>query len=343
MFQFTKLPNRVAFVKQQEYLFFSGYAYLGVQHHQQFLELVNEGVEKLGWLFPSSRISNTQLSIFDEFEAMLSSLTNTAKTISFSSGFAAGTVASRLFEGATTMTCSEAHPAVKKYTTVDLDFTAWSKEVVETLQTNNFKTPPVLIVDAVNPLTSTVNDFNFLNKINQSIIVLIDDSHGIGLLGKNGEGISGLVPRKNNIEYIFTYSLSKAFSINGGAISCSNLATAQLIETLPEYTASTGIAPSLLYAFIHGQNIYAAQRNQLQKNIHYLRHLLAENKSITNQEDIPVFLLPEHLDEAYFSARQIIVSSFAYPNPQGKKINRAVLNALHTQDDLQKLATAIHS
>jgi 7-keto-8-aminopelargonate synthetase-like enzyme len=57
--------------------------------------------------------------------------------------------------------------------------------------------------------------------------------------------------------------------------------------------------------------------------------------------ELPVYRLPEETDEEYFSKEGIIISSFAYPDPAGKKINRAVLNAIHTQDDLQKLANAL--
>ena len=94
------------------------------------------------------------------------------------------------------------------------------------------------------PLTSEVGDFDFLQYIEKPLIVIIDDSHGIGLLGTNGEGIISQLPKKENIEYIFTYSLSKAFSINGGAISCSKK-IANFIRTLPEYTSSTPLSPAL--------------------------------------------------------------------------------------------------
>jgi 8-amino-7-oxononanoate synthase len=38
----------------------------------------------------------------------------------------------------------------------------------------------------------------------------------------------------------------------------------------------------------------------------------------------------------------MIISSFAYPNPSGQTINRIVLNALHTQQDLEMAASLIN-
>jgi 7-keto-8-aminopelargonate synthetase-like enzyme len=341
MFQLSDNPGRVAIFDKKEYLFFSGYAYLGIQHDIQFKQLVKLGIEKYGWLFPSSRISNTQSAIFDQFENLLSSITGTTKTISFSSGYSAGTIASGLFKDHPTSVCPEAHPAVNKLNQQTITFDKWAERTLNSIHKNNFEKTPVLIADSVNPLTGEINDFDFLKFIEEPVIVIVDDSHGIGLLGNKGEGISSILPKRENIEYVLTYSLSKAFSINGGAISCSNIETANLIQSLPEFTASTAISPALAYAFINGQAIYQCQREQLQINIAFLRNLLAENDDIFNDDRLPIFVLPENLDEAYFANKQIIISSFAYPNPQGKKINRVVVNALHKEDDLLQLCEII--
>ncbi len=341
MFQIENNPGRTTMIAQKEYLFFSGYAYLGLQHNDQFKQLVFEGLEKYGWLFPSSRISNTQHIIFEQFEALLSSITNSKYSFSFSSGFSAGTVASSLFEGHKIFVCPEAHPAINKTHQIPLIFDKWAEQTLHFLHENNYATTPVLLADSVNPVTGEVNDFDFLQYTSKPIIVVIDDSHGIGLLGNNGEGIRGLLPKKDHIEYVFTYSLSKAFGINGGAISCNDIDLANTIKTSPEFTASTPISPALAYAFINAQNVYSTQRDNLIKNVSFLRNLLASNSSVVNDESLPFFILPEHLDEDFFKSHEIIISSFAYPNPTGRKINRAVLNALHTQNDLTNLANTI--
>ena len=72
MFTLNDTPGRTAIANGKEYLFFSGYSYLGMSHVPEFAELIKEGIDKYGWLFPSSRISNTQLELFTQFEAKLS-------------------------------------------------------------------------------------------------------------------------------------------------------------------------------------------------------------------------------------------------------------------------------
>ncbi len=83
-------PGRTAIIDGKEHLFFSGYSYLGMSHVIEFIELVKEGIDKYGVLFPSSRISNTQLGIFETMEAFLSQLTSQEETVIYSSGFLAG-------------------------------------------------------------------------------------------------------------------------------------------------------------------------------------------------------------------------------------------------------------
>ena len=69
-FLLNATPGRTAVVNQQEYLFFSGYAYLGMHQVHAFIELIKEGIDTYGPLFPSSRISNTQLRLYETAEEM---------------------------------------------------------------------------------------------------------------------------------------------------------------------------------------------------------------------------------------------------------------------------------
>jgi 7-keto-8-aminopelargonate synthetase-like enzyme len=342
MFSLQQTPGRTAIVNDKEFLFFSGYAYLGMNHETDFLQLIHQGIQRYGATFPSSRISNTALPLYEATEKMLSGLTQTTDTILFQSGFTAGKAAIEMIEaGATVFQSPFCHPAIRLHSNSLLKFSDWANETTQTINRNNYSTPPVILSDSVNQLTAEVYDFSFLNKIQQKIICIIDDSHGMGLLGIQGEGISSRLPKIENIEYIITYSLSKAMNIQAGAVSCSNKNTADKIRKTNWYTSVTPPAPAMLYAFCNANLIYHQQREKLNQLKIVLQKLLADKKNIGFHVDLPVFILPEQLDEEYFSKKDIIISSFSYPDPKGKKINRAVVNALHTNDDLQKLVNVI--
>lgn len=326
-------PGRTTIINGKEYLFFSGYSYLGMNHVPEFLQLVKEGIDKYGLIFPSSRISNTRLDLYNAFEDVLSKLTNSEETICFSSGFMAGKVAVSLFDKV--YTAPDAHPSIRKENTPNISFLEWTEEIANAINLSHDSKAFIIAADAVNPLTATLNDFYFLQQIKKNIIVIIDDSHGIGLTGKEGSGISSGVPLKDNIEYIFTYSLSKAFGLIGGAISCSKK-MAHCFRSSHEYTASTSIAPAYMYAFSQAQEIYQKQRKRLFENILYFNKLI-DGLNIIHHPELPVYVLNEKISAEQMFDNSVIISSFAYPDVEGDKINRIVLNALHTKEDLDYL------
>src|SRR5215216_6199390 len=108
----NETPGRTAFINGKEYLFFSGYSYLGMQYIPEFVALIKEGIDKYGWLFPSSRISNTQVAIYEECESLLSSITQTENTVLVSSGFMAGKLATALWRKEV-FNLDPSHPAIQ--------------------------------------------------------------------------------------------------------------------------------------------------------------------------------------------------------------------------------------
>ena len=340
MFNLQDTPGRYCKINNKEFLFFSGYSYLGMNHVKEFTDLVKEGIDKYGVLFPSSRISNTRLNLYEKLENSLSKLTGMAESVSFSSGFLAGkTIADILSSYKKILVAPHTHPAIDVKATVTIeanDFTNWSNRVVTEI---NFSPEKefVLISDSVNILKAEINDFSFLENINplKKIIFLIDDSHGIGILGRKGEGIIAQLPKKENVEYIICYSLSKAFNIEGGAVSCSKY-FAEKLRQHPFYTGSTAINPALAMAFIKSKKLYALQRKKLLKNIDYLKAHLPSS-IFTNNFHLPVFICSPGNAEEMFYKNGMIISSFGYPDPSSIKINRIIISALHKKKDLKQL------
>ncbi len=328
-------PGRTVRINSREYLFFSGYNYLGVSQDPEFRQLVVEGTSRFGWLFPSARISNTRLSVYRECEALLSSITGSEDTVLTSSGFSAGQMA---VGGKPVINAPGSHPAILRERSGHPSFPDWAAWVVSGVNNGLFSGP--VASDSLSPLSATLNDFGLLAGIRRDLDVIVDDSHGIGIIGR-GKGVSGLVPRSGHLKYTFTYSLSKAFGIPGGAVSCS-AEDASRLRALPAYTAVTPQSPGLLYAFIKGQQVYSRQLDKLRQNIARFSGAVADLPGISGHPELPVFILNGHYREEDLFDHGIIISSFAYPDPKGPRLNRIVLNALHTGSDLERLSDALH-
>lgn len=339
MLQLETTPGRTCIVDGKEYLFFSGYSYLGMNHVKEFVALVKEGIDKYAILFPSSRISNTRLNLYQIFEDHLSELLGTEETVTFSSGFLAGkTIADILSSYKNIFTAPGSHPAIKIENSLSNaeSFNDWKflvTEIINASVENEF----ILVSDSVNIMNAEIHNYSFLKNINEDkkIIFLVDDSHGIGIIGNNGEGIVSQLPQIKNTEFIISYSLSKAFNMNGGAISCSKH-WAEKIRSHPNYSGSTAINPSLMHAFLKSQNIYNLQREKLFENIYFLKSNLPSS-FLKKEFNLPIFICKDENAEELLLKKNIIISSFGYPFPDSKKINRVIINALHTQQDIQKI------
>src|SRR5258705_3657313 len=262
-------------------------------------------------------------------------------TVSFSSGFLAGkTIAAILSSYKNILTAPGTHPAILPKNNdqhTDENFSDWSQNITDCVNAssdNEF----VFICDSINILTSEINDCSFLKKIDsgKKLIVLVDNSHGIGL-SEVDEQLSILdLPRAANIEYVISYSLSKALNIQGGAISCSKY-FADKLRQHPNYTGSTAINPSMIHAYLHGKTLYVSQRKKLFENIIYLKNKSLHSTTLKNTLDLPVFICHKENAEEYFYNNKIIISSFRYPYLFSPKIDRIIISALHTKADIDQL------
>jgi 8-amino-7-oxononanoate synthase len=342
MYQLDQAPGRTVWTSSKEYLFFSGYSYLGMSHVEEFTDLVKEGIDKYGFLYPSSPISNTRLELYQTFEHVLSTLVGTDETVTFSSGYLAGRAIADIItkRNKHIFSAPSTHPAIHSGETLPAD--DWKNYLIKTINQSSADSF-VLFMDSVNPLTATVANFSFLYELNpdKQLTCIIDDSHGIGLLGPVAQGVSHLLPTLHNVEFVISYSLSKAFNINGGAVSCS-ARIAKLLRSSPFYAGSTAIAPPMVHAFIHGHGLYIQQLKKLQQNISDFIKVTNDIGGIHFYPHLPVFVLKKEFEQKHFDPHRIIISSFAYPDPMGNKINRAVINALHTKQDLFKLSCVIN-
>src|SRR5207248_2620755 len=89
------------------------------------------------------------------------------------------------------------------------------------------------------------------------------------------------------VEYIICYSLSKAFNLSGGAVSCS-ADWAKKLRQHPAYSGSTAMSPALIQTFLSSRNLYSAQRKKLFDNIILLQK--QQSPFFKNHSSLPVFI-----------------------------------------------------
>lgn len=335
-------PGNTTTINGESYLFFSGYSYLGLGDHQEYMEHVQEGLRKYGMVYPSSRISNTPLDLFDEFERSWALLTQQEDAACFSSGYLASrTAAEILAENEKVFALPHTHPSTAGiyHATFLKDDFSWTDFLKGRRDAGEMRF--TLLADSIYPTPGYVTSFDFIQDTptDFSIRLLIDDAHGIGWMGNDGTGISTLLQLPPHITPHFVFSLSKSYHMNAGLIAGPN-DFMQRVRQHVNFSASTPPSPASIYAWLQSQAIFEEQRNRLKENISTLKNLTQPFHEI-HHHGTPIFTIDRKGIAEYLLARKIIISSFSYPLPGNDPVNRVVVNALHTASNLEQLVSAI--
>jgi 7-keto-8-aminopelargonate synthetase-like enzyme len=324
------------------YLYFGGTAYLGIPQNQDFIDLYIEGVKKFGLNNGTSRTNNIQLGIYDEAEKVAAARYGAEASLITSSGYLAAQLTVKALSALGKVIYAPAtHPAlwVTDQPANQQTFNNWKKETINLINTSGEKTW-VLISNSMNNLFPEIYDFNFLTEIQaeKEIILIVDDSHGIGI-NNNGIGAFINLPLKANIERVVVASMAKALGVDAGLVLGSNA----IIEKLKNSNIFIGASPpsaASLFAFIHGEYIYREALNKLHENIALLTANL--NTTWAFESGFPAFLSQDATLVDHLLKKNILISSFPYPKSESEPINRIVLSSWHEKEDIEKLIAAIN-
>lgn len=331
------LPGRTTEVEGNSYLFFSGFAYLGMPALAEFNQLLREGMHKYGAVFPSSRVSNTRYGLFDDFEQAISEFIGLPATASFSSGYLAARAAVQFVSRkGLVLSLDNVHPSLQSGS--GNSRSGSSAFIIE--QVNQAERPCSIVLESVNPLSGQVADLNWLLQLNRPVRIVIDDSHGIGILGDRGQGIVHALPQADHLRYLICYSLSKAFSCEGGGVS-GDVEDINTIKAMAPFTAATPMSPAFVYAWMNSHLLFERQLQALRQNIGYFATKTADIPSIAFDSRLPVCHLPGESIYEEALKYHILLSAFRYPTEKDPLTTRMVLNALHTSGDIDRLVYCI--
>ncbi len=324
------------------YLYFGGTAYLGIPKNQDFINLYIEGIKKFGLNNGTSRTNNIQLGIYDDAEKVAAARYGAEAALITSSGYLAAQLTVKdLSRLGKVIYGPAAHPALwlveNQIKNVKL-FRDWKQETIERINSSEEKTW-ILISNSMNNLVPEIYDFDFVKEIHKdkNIILVVDDSHGIGV-NNNGMGAILNLPKQENIENVVVASMAKALGVDAGIVLASNKIINKLKST-NTFIGASPPSPAALYAFIHAEEIYRKALNKLKNNMVILERAL--NLTWKHEWDFPVYLLGDVNFSQRLLQKQILISSFPYPNPTDEILDRIVLSAWHEKEDVEKLIAAI--
>jgi glycine C-acetyltransferase len=333
--------------------------YLGLADHPDVLAAAHKALDQWGYGLASVRfICGTQRP-HKELEQKLSEFLRTEDTILYSSCFDAnGGLFETLLSSEDAVISDELNHAsiidgvrlckAQRYRYRNNDMADLETQLKEAASAR-FR---LIATDGVFSMDGTIANLPAMCELadKYQALVMVDDSHAVGFLGRQGRGTHEHHGVMDRID-ILTGTLGKAL---GGASGGYTSGRKEIVELLRQrsrpYLFSNSVAPvivatSLVVLDMLGRS--TELRDRLADNTRFFRQRMTElGFSIAAGEHpiVPIMLgdasLASNMAERLLE-KGIYVIGFSYPVvPQGKARIRVQVSAAHTREDLERAATA---
>ena len=329
--------------------------YLGLADNSELIEAAKQAMDERGYGMASVRFICGTQDTHKRLERAISSFFGTDDTILYAACFDAngGLFEPLLTEEDAIISDSLNHASIidgvrlckavrYRYKNADM---ADLEEQLKKAQVQRFR---IIATDGVFSMDGNVcpldRIYELANKYNA--LVMIDESHSAGGVGKTGHGVTERFGLRGKIE-IITGTLGKAF---GGAVGGFTTGKQEIIDLLRQrsrpYLFSNSIPPMIAAAGIKTLEILTRD-NTLQDRLHentdyFISRMKAAGFDIKPTESAicAVMLYDARLSQDFAAALQkegIYVTGFYYPVvPKGEARIRVQVSAAHTREQLDR-------
>lgn len=327
-----EFPDRIICIDSVDYLYFGGTNYLGITTNQEFKNILFSSIKKWGVSYGSSRNANIKLSIYEKGEKIIAEKIKTEAALVFSSGMLAGKV---VVDYLLKNTDAVFHfPTIHSALKNDLSLPIFVHKKLNSLLFDSAITSITVLTDSFPILKVTPIDLRILIKIPSTIQItlVIDESHSFGIFENDWHRY---LQNKLNIKVVKVGSLGKAFGLSGGFIA-GNIDFISKIKNQECFIGASSMNPAFLQTFVDADQLYKSQKQKLDINLNYVKLNLLQNEKILFKSNYPIIYFDDEILAQKLLDNKIIVASFNYLN-SSKKLNRIVITANHTLEDLNRL------
>ncbi len=343
----------------QQVLNFCANNYLGLSDHPELIQAAKSALDERGYGMSSVRFICGTQDYHKKLEKTISEFFHTEDTILYASCFDAnGGLFEPLFTAEDAIISDALNHAsiidgvrlckAQRYRYANADM-ADLEEKLKAAQAQRFR---VIITDGVFSMDGNVAPMDKIMELAKKYeaMVMVDESHSAGVVGKSGKGVTELYNILGKADAI-TGTLGKAF---GGAIGGFTTGRKEIIDMLRQrsrpYLFSNSIPPLVAAAGVRAFQLLQ-ESNHLQDKLHEnVDYFIAKMKEAgfdikpTQSAICAVMLYDAKLSQEFANAlleEGIYVTGFYYPVvPKGEARIRVQLSAGHEREHLDKAIEA---
>lgn len=353
-------PQQAAIqVAGKEVLNFCANNYLGLSNNPRLIKAAKEMMDRRGYGMSSVRFICGTQDVHKELEKKISEFFHTEDTILYAACFDAngGVFEPLLTDQDAIISDALNHASIidgvrlckaKRYRYANADMADLEKQL-QAAQEQRFR---IIVTDGVFSMDGNVAPMDKICDLAEkyNALVMVDESHSAGVVGKTGRGVSEFFNTYGRVD-IYTGTLGKAF---GGAVGGFTTGRKEIIDMLRQrsrpYLFSNSLPPMVVGAAIETFNILGESNelhDKLMRNVEYFREkMMAAGFDIkpTQSAICAVMLYDAPLSQKYAAALQeegIYVTGFYYPVvPQGQARIRVQISAGHEIEHLDRCIEA---
>jgi len=327
--------------------------YLGLANHPRIVQAAQDAVKRLGVGPAAVRSIAGTMDLHLELEQRLASFKGVESSITFQSGFTANlatipalvgredAIASDELNHASIIDgCRLSGARILRYTHCD------PTDLERVLQENRDLYPRVLVItDGVFSMDGDIAPLDEIYEISRkyNAILMVDDAHGEGVLGKGGRGIVDHFGLHGKVD-VEVGTLSKAFGVVGGIVAGNPLVVEWLRQRGRPFLFSSAMTVPDVAACLAAVDILEESTELVDRLWENTRYFKAKMKALGFDTGLSVTpITPVMLGEAplaqQFSRELFDAGVFAmalgFPTvPRGKARIRVMISASHTKADL---------
>ena len=346
-------------VAGKEVLNFCANNYLGLSNTPRLIEGAKKMMDRRGYGMSSVRFICGTQDIHKELEAAISRFFKTEDTILYAACFDAngGVFKPLLTEEDAIISDALNHASIidgvrlckaKRYRYANADMEDLERQL-QAAQEQRFR---IVVTDGVFSMDGNVAPMDKICDLAEKYdaMVMVDESHSAGVVGKTGRGVSEFYNTYGRVD-IYTGTLGKAF---GGAMGGFTTGRKEIIDLLRQrsrpYLFSNSLAPGIIGASLEVFKMLDESNelhDRLVENVTYFRDkMMASGFDIkpTQSAICAVMLYDAPLSQRFAARLQdegIYVTGFYYPVvPKGQARIRVQISAGHNREQLDKCIAA---
>ena len=337
-------------------IYFAGCDYFRLASHPQVLKAAESGLKKYGLNVAASRLTTGNHRLYEELESRLAAFFDAETATLASNGYSPNLMVAQALSGqySHALIDERAHGClVDAAQLLDCPVIRFKHRSAADLSRNLARlgrVKPIVLTDGVFSHDGGIAPLkHYLSSMPGNGMVLLDDAHAAGVLGKSGRGTpehSGVSSR----QVIQTITLSKAFGVYGGAVLGSRELRDIIVTRSRVFVGNTPLPLPLATAAIKSVAVLRTDkrlRRRLLANTIYLKKKLAA--AGFSVPDSPAPIIPVILNDAAsidrlrkrLLAAKIYPSFIKYPGGPANGYFRFVISSEHTKSQLNRLLSAL--